>query len=316
MKSRSAWPRSVSIFEVSPRDGLQAESKALSPEDRAALVLKLSETGLSDIEVGSFVRADRIPQLQDTERVVALVKHALRKHPKPPRLWAFVPNLVGLEKAIASDVDGVGLFVASSDTFCRKNVNSSQKEILAQMGPLIMRARKAKLKCRVYVSTAIYCPYEQWIKPTVTHRLAECLLDLGAPELSLGDTTGHGTPLSIRRLLEPLIKKHGPEPFALHLHDTRGTALANVLEGLAHGIRRFDSSVGGTGGCPYAPGASGNLATEDLLYMLQGMGFSKKVSLEKMVESGQLIERLLGRRLPSKVLQAVQGERDLQKKGS
>jgi hydroxymethylglutaryl-CoA lyase len=304
-RAKAAWPRSVEIFEVSPRDGLQAESKILSVEERVRLVVKLAETGLKDIEVGSFVRADRIPQLQDTDKVIALVTEKLGSLRSKLRFWAFVPNLVGLEKAIESGVDGVGLFVATSDTFCRKNVNRTQKELLNEVEPLLVKARKARLRTRVYLSTVIYCPYEKWMKPAASHKLSARLLDLGAQEISLGDTTGHGTPLSIRKVVEPLVAKYGAERFALHLHDTRGTALSNVLEGLSHGIRRFDASVGGTGGCPYAPGASGNLSTEDLLYMLQGMGWAKSVRLEKLAEAGRVASQLLGRALPSKVLQTM-----------
>lgn len=303
MADGAAWPRHVEIFEVSPRDGLQAEEHLLSVEQRAELVVRLARAGLKDIEAGSFVRADRIPQLQNTDQVIALARKRLKGF--DARLWAFVPNKVGLEHAIASKVDGAGFFVASSDTFCRKNVNRSQQELLTELGPLLKEARRAKVRTRVYVSTIIHCPYEGAIKPSATHRLVAQLLKLGADEVSLGDTTGHGTPLSIRKIVAPLVAKFGPSKLALHLHDTRGTALANALEGLRHGVRRFDSSVGGTGGCPYAPGASGNLSTEDLLFLLQGMGWAKEIPLTKVIAVGGFVQELLAHRMPSKVLQAA-----------
>ncbi len=294
----------IRIFEVSPRDGLQAEAVSLDVAARVRIIEGLIEAGLTDIEVGSFVREDLVPQLARTEEVVA----SLRSRPKlagKARLWAFVPNDKGMDKAIDAGVDGVGLFVAASETFCRKNVNRTQKELLDAMEPLLKRARRAKMKARVYVSTIVHCPYEGTVEPKSVAKLVDTLVEMGANSISLGDTTGHGTPLSVRKVLEKVLKKHSPARFALHLHDTRGTALANVLEGMQHGIKVFDSSAGGTGGCPYAPGAAGNLATEDLLYMLQGMGTSRSVSLEKVASVSRFISKELGKGLPSKTFQAL-----------
>jgi hydroxymethylglutaryl-CoA lyase len=295
----------VRIFEVGPRDGLQNQSKVLSVADRVRSIELLAEAGLRDIEVGSFVRDDRIPQLKNTAEVVRRTL-PLKKKYKDLRLWAFVPNQVGLEQAIAAGVDGVGFFVASSDTFCRKNVNRSQAELFAELAMLLPGARRAKLKARVYLSTITYCPYEGAISVAQTRTAVKKLVQLGAPEIALGDTTGHATPEQIRKLLKDLLSRWPAKRFAMHLHDTRALALANVWEAMDAGITRMDAAIGGLGGCPYAPGAAGNLATEDLVYMLQNTkSLHESIDLSKLAAASRFLESVLQQKLPSKVLQTL-----------
>jgi hydroxymethylglutaryl-CoA lyase len=295
----------VRVFEVGPRDGLQNQPKVLTVEQRVRAIELLAEAGVRDIEVGSFVRADRIPQLRDTGEVVKRVL-PLKKKYKNLSFWAFVPNQVGLDQAIASRVDGVGLFVASSDTFCRKNVNRSQAELFAELATLIPNARKAKLKVRVYLSTITYCPYEGEIPVAKTRQAVKKLMDLGAPQVALGDTTGHSTPLQVKALLRDLLKRWPAKRFAMHFHDTRALALANAWESMQLGISTIDASIGGLGGCPYAPGAVGNLATEDLVYLLkESASLKDPIDLPRLAAASQFMELALGQKLPSKVLRTL-----------
>jgi hydroxymethylglutaryl-CoA lyase len=299
--------RSISIFEVGPRDGLQSQSQILSLEAREELVLRLARAGLQDIEVGSFVRDDRIPQLAQTSELMArLDRHRRELQKLKTRLWAFVPNMRGLEAALDTSVDGVSLFVATSETFCQRNVNRSQKELLGELELLIPKVRKAKREVRVYLSTITHCPYEGAIRPSKVQKLVHALADMGVKEIALGDTTGHSTPLEIEKLLELLMKKYKSSLFAMHLHDTRALALANTVTALRMGVRKIDAAVGGLGGCPYAPGAAGNLATEDLVYMLDAMGVLKNdVSLVDVANTSKWLETQLGYALPSKVLKTL-----------
>lgn len=295
------WPSGVSVFEVGPRDGLQSEGTVLPIAQRAELILKLIDAGLKDIEVGSFVKADRIPQLQDTASVIKEVRAKLGRK-SPAQFWAFIPNEFGLNQAIENEVNGASFFIATSNTFCLKNINRTQDQILESLAHLFKKARANKIKSRVYLSTLVHCPYEGPILPARVDTLVRKLEDLGASEIVLSDTTGHATPLSIRKVLDKVLVKLPPKLFALHLHDTRGLAVANILESMAYGMKRFDSSIGGMGGCPYAPGASGNLSTEDLVYLLKGLKIEKFIDMEKLAEAGLFAESLVGRKLPSRVL--------------
>lgn len=295
------WPSRVSIFEVGPRDGLQAEFIVLGVAAKAQLIVKLVEAGMPDVEVGSFVKAERIPQLQNTDTVIREAERLLGGR-RGARFWAFVPNEFGLQRAIEHKLDGASFFVGASDTFCHKNVNRGREEILIDLQGMLKIARREKIKSRVYLSTLVHCPYEGPTKPATIAELVDRIADMGASEIVLSDTTGHATPLSIAKVCEAVLKGHPAKLFALHLHDTRGLALANILESMRYGLSRFDSSVAGMGGCPYAPGASGNLATEDLLYMVQQMGLEKKIDLAKVAEAGKFAENLVSRVLPSRVL--------------
>jgi hydroxymethylglutaryl-CoA lyase len=297
----------ISIFEVGPRDGLQSEEKVLSPDSRTQLIEKLVLAGLEDIEVGSFVRADKIPQLQDTSLVLAAcqkIRQAQKLSPKNLRFWAFVPNQRGFEDALKAKVDGASFFIAASKTFCQKNVNRSQEDLLLEIEKLLPLARKNKIASRVYLSTISFCPYEGKIDSKVVISLVQKLFKFGAKELVLRDTTGSSNPFELEALLKNLTKKVPASRLALHLHDTRGLALTNIYSAMKFGIRRFDSSIGGMGGCPYAPGASGNLSTEDLANLLFHSKKFKKVDLSKLCEAGAFAQELLGKKLPSKFLQA------------
>jgi hydroxymethylglutaryl-CoA lyase len=297
------------IFEVGPRDGLQNQSRILGVEAREHLVLSLLDAGLRDIEVGSFVREDRIPQLAGTQALLARLDKARSRYKKlSPRFWSFVPNRKGFSDALETSSDGFSFFIAASDTFCLKNVNRSQEDLFQELAQLLPAARKAKRLTRVYLSTVTYCPYEGPIRPAQVLRVVKKLVDLGAKEIALGDTTGHATPRDIERLLTPLLKVAPASRFAMHLHDTRGLSLANVCQSLEMGVSKFDSSAGGLGGCPYAPGAAGNLATEDLVYMLQQQGLLKAdIDLAALARASHWLEAQLGSPLPSKVLKTLKG---------
>ena len=298
----SGIPSRVRVAEVGGRDGLQNEAKVVSTDDKIGFLERLGEAGLQTIEVGSFVRPDRIPQLTDTAEVFA----RLAKRPGV-RYVALVPNEKGLERAREAGVRDIAVFTAASDTFNRKNINMTVDESLAAQRPVVERAKRDGLWVRGYVSTCFGCPYEGEVAPERVRDVATALDAMGVDEISLGDTIGVGTPRQVETVVGMLLEKLPSEKLALHFHDTRGTALANVLAGLGMGIAIFDSSAGGLGGCPYAPGASGNLATEDLLYMLDGMGIETGVSLPKVVEASRFIARSLGRELPSRYLHAVSG---------
>lgn len=296
----------VNLFEVGPRDGLQNESRILSVEERVELIAKLVATGLRDIEIGSFVRADRIPALANTAEVIKGVRERKLTQASAVRFWAFVPNERGLVDAQAAGIDGVAFFITTSETFCQKNVNRSLAQQKKEVASLLKLAERAKLPSRVYLSTMVYCPYEGVIAPEVTAKLAAELVDMGATRVALSDTTGHATPLSLAAVLELCLKQNPTDKFSLHLHDTRGLALANALEGLRAGISEFDAAIAGLGGCPYAPGASGNLATEDLAYLLSEMKLLRGVDLAKVAKAGFYVEACLNKRGPSKVLRTFQ----------
>jgi isopropylmalate/homocitrate/citramalate synthase len=293
-------PARATVTEVGPRDGLQNEKGVVPTEVKAAFVEALADAGLREIEVSSFVSPKAIPQLADAEDLFRRLK---------PRAGvvhsALVPNERGMERALACGVRKVAVFTAATETFNRKNVNASIAESLARFRPVVESARKAKVAVRGYVSTAFGCPYEGSVDPAAAARVCRDLLDLGCDEISVGDTIGVAVPTRVLAGLDAL-RKAGvpPERTALHFHDTRGTALVNVAAAMAEGYASFDASAGGLGGCPYAPGAGGNLATEDLVYLLEGMGVATGVSLEGLRGAGRLVEASLGRPLPGRVYRA------------
>jgi len=297
----------VTVYEVGPRDGLQHEASAVATADKLALIRALAEAGLSRVEATSFVSPRWIPQLADAAEVVAALPAV-----QGSTYVALVPNAKGLERLLgALERAGTGrppveaaVFLSASETHNRKNTNRSIEEAFRELGVLVPSALDAGLRVRGYVSTVWGCPYEGQVDPLRAAAIVARLLGLGCYQVSLGDTVGVGTPNQTRRILELLLRTIRPEQLALHMHDTRGTALANVLAALDEGIRTFDSSVGGLGGCPYAPGASGNLATEDLVYLLHGMHYETGVDWGRLVQAGALAQRLVGRRLPGKALQA------------
>ncbi|MBK7580989.1 MAG: hydroxymethylglutaryl-CoA lyase [Myxococcales bacterium] len=292
-------PDKVSIYEVSPRDGLQNEATPIPLEAKQRLVEALLDSGLTRLELTSFVSPRWVPQLADADELVQSVKS------RPGvSLSALCPNAKGFERARAVGLHEIAVFMSASETHNKKNTNKSLEQSLETFAEVVPPALEAGMRVRAYVSTVWGCPYEGDVDPKQSLALTQKLLALGCYQVSLGDTIGIGTPLQTRQLTQLFLSELPSEKLALHLHDTRGTALANALVGLELGIRDFDASVAGLGGCPYAPGAAGNLATEDLVFMLHGMGIQTGIDLDRLIEAGRVAEAVTGRRLPGKVHQA------------
>jgi hydroxymethylglutaryl-CoA lyase len=295
-------PTFVRVVEVGPRDGLQNEKVQIPTEQKIQFIKMLTEAGLPVVEATSFVSPRAIPQLQDAGAVMAaLTPSSQIQYP------VLVPNLKGMERALASGVRSIAVFTAASESFTRHNIRATIEESLANFRPVVALARQEGIAVRGYISTVFGCPYEGSVDPQRVLSVARALLDMGVDELSLGDTIGVATPNQVVDVLD-LLASQGAIPLdrlAVHFHDTRGTALANVLVALQMGIHIVDAAAGGLGGCPYAPGAAGNLATEDLLYMLHGMGIRTGVDLEKVVEATQFIAPFLGHAPTSKYYQAA-----------
>ncbi len=292
-------PDEVSVYEVSLRDGLQNERATVPLRGKLRLVDALVAAGLRRIEITSFVSPKWIPQLEDADEVA--------EHARPPHgvtFSALCPNAKGLDRAKAAGMKEIAVFISASETHNKKNVNKTVADTLAAFEETVGPALEAGMRVRGYVSTVWGCPYEGAVDPKKALSIAQRLLGMGVYQVSLGDTIGVGTPRQTERIVQMMLAEIPREKIAMHMHDTRGTALANVLVGLELGIRDFDASVGGMGGCPYAPGAAGNLATEDLVYMLHGMGVKTGVDLERLWEAGKVAESIIGRPLPGKVHQA------------
>jgi hydroxymethylglutaryl-CoA lyase len=287
----------VRIYEVGPRDGLQAEATVVPTEAKLQFIGMLADAGLREIEATSFVRPDAIPQLADADELMA----RLDRRPGV-RYPVLVPNQRGMERAIAAGADAICLFTAASEAYAAANIRMTIDESLAAFAPIAAEARRRGWWIRAYVSAAFGCPYDGEVDERAVVRVAERLLRLGVDELSISDTVGVAAPSDIRRVLGALgVAGIGPEVVALHLHDTRGTALANVLAALEQGVRAFDTSTGGTGGSPYAPGSAGNLATEDLVYLLERQGVRTGVDLDGVLAAAAFIASQLGRDVASKV---------------
>ncbi|WP_286924123.1 MULTISPECIES: hydroxymethylglutaryl-CoA lyase [Lysinibacillus] len=297
-------PTHVTIKEVGPRDGLQNEKTHLSTADKVQLVNLLSHTGLNYIEVTSFVHPKWIPQLADAVEVLQAIKRQ-----KDITYAALVPNMRGLERALQAEVDEVSVFMSASESHNQSNINKTIKDTFPIIEEVVTGAKAAHKNVRGYISTVIGCPYEGYIQPEKVLRVTEKLLEMGVDEISLGDTIGIGVPTQVESLLNELLKRYPVEHFAMHFHDTRGTALANILKSIEMGITKFDSALGGLGGCPYAKGASGNVATEDLLYLLDGMGIKTGVEMNKVLEAALFIEKKLGKTVASKQMTIVRNER-------
>ena len=292
-------PAAVTIVEVGPRDGLQNERAPITTADKIALVDRLTEAGHRVIEVSSFVSPKWVPQMADATAVFAGITRR-----DGIRYTALVPNRRGLERAIAAGVSEVAIFAAASETFSRRNINQSIDESLVTYAEVCRDAAAAGVRVRGYLSTCFACPYEGPVAPSRVADVAGQLLDLGVFEVAISDTIGAAHPGQVPVVLDAATKRVPLHQVALHFHDTRGTALANVLAALDYGVTTFDSSCGGLGGCPFAPGAAGNLATEDLLYMLNGLGVETGVSLDLVTAASRAIEQKLDHKLPSRVLQA------------
>ncbi|HYX51798.1 MAG TPA: hydroxymethylglutaryl-CoA lyase [Ktedonobacteraceae bacterium] len=295
-------PHSVRIVEVGPRDGLQNEKAIISTRQKIQYIQMLADADLPVIEATSFVSPRAIPQLSDASEVMA--KLSRRSSTSYPVL---VPNLKGMERALAAGVRSIAVFTAASESFTRHNIHSTIAESLENFRPVIALAQHENITTRGYISTVFGCPYEGKVEPGRVLDLAQELLEMGVEELSLGDTIGVATPNQVADIISLLVQDGNISlsQLAVHFHDTRGTALANVLIALQCGISIIDSSAGGLGGCPYAPGAAGNLATEDLLYMLHGLGIHTGVDLDKVVQATKFIHPLLGHPPTSKYYQAA-----------
>ncbi|MGN1400603.1 MAG: hydroxymethylglutaryl-CoA lyase [Bacillus sp. (in: firmicutes)] len=286
--------KTITIKEVGPRDGLQNEKEILSTEQKINWIDMLSDTGLTYIEVSSFVPKNRIPQLSDAVEVCKGIK---RK--EGVTYAALVPNLRGLESALEADVDEVSVFMSASEAHNHKNINKSIAETLPILEEVIKEASCSGKTVRGYISTVFGCPYEGAVDSDAVWRISERLLSAGVRELSLGDTIGVANPTQVGDVIEETIKRFGKDRLALHFHDTRGMALANVLKSLELGITIFDSSLGGLGGCPYAPGATGNVATDDLVYMLEAMGYRTDIDTDRLQEAAVFIQDKLSKPLKS-----------------
>lgn len=292
-------PRRVRVVEVGPRDGLQNEPARIATADKIAYIDLLSDAGFQTIEATSFVSPKAVPQLADAAEVMAGIT------PRPDtRYVALVPNRQGFARAVAAGVRAVAVFTAATETFARRNINRSIAESLGAFQPIVAEARRNDIWVRGYISTAFGCPFEGAVAPAAVLDLAQRLLDLGIDELSVGDTIGVATPRGVEDVMGLLLRHLPADRLAVHYHDTRGTALANVLLSLQLGIAVVDASSGGFGGCPFAPNATGNLATEDLLYLLHDLGIETGVDLDQVVTASRFIAGKLGHAPPSRYLQA------------
>ena len=294
----------ITIVEVGPRDGLQNEQVLIPTADKIEFINRLTAAGLPVIEVSAFVHPKWVPQMADAADVFA----GITRRPGT-RYTALVPNLAGLDRALAAGVTEVAIFAASTETFSRKNINQSIDESMTTYRQVCERALSAGLRVRGYLSTAFGCPFEGSVAPKRVAEVAERLFALGVFEVAVSDTIGIAHPGQVPRVLEAVLACIPVDKIALHFHDTRGTALANVMAALPFGIATFDASAGGLGGCPYAPGAAGNLATDDLIYMLNGLSRDTGVSLERLGEASAFIASRLDHPLPSRFAQAAASQR-------
>ncbi len=293
------FPNKVSIFEVGARDGLQNE-KSVSTQDKIILIEDLAKAGIKRIEAASFVSPKWVPQMADSGEVLKNINRN-----STVTYSALTPNLKGLELALAAGADEVAIFGAASQSFSQRNINCSIEESIERFIPVVEQAQAANVPVRGYVSCVLGCPYEGDIASSEVARVSEILYKMGCYEISLGDTIGIGTPHNARKMVEAVSSKVPVDKLALHFHDTYGQALANILACLETGVSVIDSSVAGLGGCPYAKGASGNLATEDLVYMLHGLGIDTGIDLNSLVNAGNRISQILGRTTGSKVARAM-----------
>ena len=302
-------PRRVTIYEVGPRDGLQNEARMVPTADKIAFIDALSATGLQHIEITSFVSPKWIPQLGDAVEVA----RGITRRPGVS-YTALVPNRRGLDAALSAGMDEVAVFLSASETHNKKNVNKTIDETLKAFEQVVPPALAAGARVRAYVSTVFGCPYEGDVAPAASVRLAQRLRDMGVYQVSLGDTIGVANPTQVERVLGEVLAVVPIEDIAVHFHDTQGTALANCLVAVTLGITTIDSSVGGLGGCPYAPGASGNLATEDVVGMLHSMGIDTGIDMDALVDASRMAASFVGHDLPSKYLKAHLGKQSRERR--
>lgn len=293
-------PQSVRLVDVGPRDGLQNESQPITVADKVQLVDDLSAAGVRHIEVGSFVSPKWVPQMAGSAEVFAVIKQHCGVS-----YSALTPNMKGLEAALAAGVKEVAVFAAASEAFSQRNINCSIAESIERFAPVLEAAQKADVKVRGYISCVLGCPYQGEVPADQVASVARELHAMGCYEVSLGDTIGTGTPGATRALIEAVARHVPREQLAGHFHDTYGQALANIYASLLEGVSVFDSSVAGLGGCPYAKGATGNVATEDVLYLLNGLGIETGINLDLLVDAGARISQVLGRENGSRVARAI-----------
>ncbi len=292
-------PGSVTIVEVGPRDGLQNEPDFVPTERKIELIERLAEAGLKRIEIASFVHPKAVPQMGDSAEVVGRIRR------EPGVVYsALVPNEKGLERALASGIGEIALFVSASETHNRKNVGMATAASLEGFRKIAESAHAGGIRIRGYVVTAFGCPYEGTVPPENVEQIVDAYRSLGTHEVALGDTTGMANPSQVSRMLDRILPRLGTTGLALHFHDTRGTALANVLAALQHGVTVFDGSIGGLGGCPYAPGASGNVATEDMVNMIEEMGIRTGIDLRKLIDCARYTREIVGKSLPGHLVTA------------
>lgn len=289
----------INIVEVGPRDGLQNEKQMIKLDVRSEFISKLADAGLKTIEIAAFVSPEKIPQMAGSSEVV---KSVLKKFSNSKiNFPVLVPNERGMNDALAAGAKEIAIFAAASELFSQANINCSIEESFERFVPVMALAKKNKIKVRGYLSTCFYCPFEGKIKPQKVITLAKRLIKMGCYEVSIGDTLGAANPKEVKTLIQGLKKSIKVKKIAMHFHDTRGTALSNILQSYQLGVTTFDSSLGGLGGCPYAPGAQGNVSTEDVVYMFEGMGVKTGVDLKKLIEVNHWMAKQMDKALPSKV---------------
>jgi hydroxymethylglutaryl-CoA lyase len=299
----------IKIFEVGPRDGLQNESKALTLEQKLEIIEGLLKAGLDNIEVGAFVRPDRVPQMAGTDEIYKsnAFRQLQKKYPQV-KFWSLVPNEKGLARALECGAQNIAVFGGATETFVHKNIGMSIDESIRTFQVVVERALRERMRVRGYISVCWVCPYEGEVQPEAVIRVAKPMLDMGINEISLGDTIGKAHPIRTEKLLTELLKLAPQERFAVHFHDTYGMALANIDRSVRMGIQTIDSSVGGLGGCPYAAGATGNVATEDVYSLLEGYGengfAAQKLDPDQLLTTAEKAQSMLGKTLPSKRLAA------------
>ena len=300
---KTTLPTQVKLFEVGPRDGLQNEANPVSVADKVELINQLAAAGCKHIEAGSFVSPKWVPQMATSAEVFESIQRA------PGVTYsALTPNMKGFDAALAAGVDEVAVFAAASEAFSQKNINCSIAESIERFQPIMAAAATHNIPVRGYISCVVGCPYQGDVDPQQVAEIAEQLLAAGCYEISLGDTIGVGTPATINTMLDAVIERVPVKQLAIHCHDTYGQALANIYAALQAGVAVIDSSVAGLGGCPYAKGASGNVATEDVLYLLQGLGIETGIDLELTIAAGNFISERIGRGTQSRVAQAITGK--------
>ncbi|WP_188455521.1 hydroxymethylglutaryl-CoA lyase [Virgibacillus oceani] len=291
------WPEFVQIKEVGPRDGLQNEKKLVATPDKVNWINMLSESGVKEIEFSSFVNPKWIPALSDAHELGKKIK----RNPDV-RYSALVPNMKGLELALEAGIDGASVFMSASETHNKKNINKTIDDTYPVLKEVVREAKIAGKHVTGYVSTVFDCPYEGKITPEQVIQVCDRLIEFGVDDISLGDTIGSAVPLQVEQLLDAVLAAYPKEKIIMHFHNTRGMAIANIMTSMQYGISRFDSSIGGLGGCPYAPGAAGNVATNDVLYLMHGLGIKTGIDEKKLQEAALFIQNKLGKPLPSKSL--------------